>query len=436
VAVALFVDPLVGDQLVVEGGRPIEGTMRPAGNKNEALPVIAASLLVSGPVVLDNLPHIGDVETLLEAVRGLGVVVARAGERAMRIDASGLAGATPDPALASRIRGSFLLAAPLLARRGEAVLPRPGGDRIGRRRIDTHVLALRQLGAGIELGDVYRLSLSGRFRGAEVFLDEASVTATENAVMAAVLAHGRTRLLNAACEPHVQGLCHALNAMGAKIQGVGTNVLEIEGVDALAPATHRIGPDHIEIGSFVALAAMTGGELRLRDVVPEDLRMMRLVFARLGVETQLEGSDLVVPASQRLVVIDDLEGTIPTIDDAPWPGFPADLTPTALVLATQCRGTVLIHEKLFESRLFFVDRLIDMGARVVLCDPHRAVVAGPSRLHGSTMASPDIRAGMALLAAALCARGTSRIRNAHQIDRGYERIDERLRALGARITRD
>jgi UDP-N-acetylglucosamine 1-carboxyvinyltransferase len=432
---ALFVERLAGDHFIVEGGGPIQGVLRPAGNKNEALPVIAASLLVSGPVVLENLPQIGDVETLLEAVHGLGADVARVGERAVRIDASNLTSAAPAPALASRIRGSFLLAAPLLARRGEAVLPRPGGDQIGRRRLDTHVLALRQLGAEIEVGDVYRLTLPGRFKGAEVFLDEASVTATENAVMAGVLAHGRTRLLNAASEPHVQGLCHALRAMGARIRGIGTNVLEIEGVDALEPATHRIGPDHIEIGSFVALAAMTEGELRLLDVVPDHLQMIRLVFARLGLETGLEGTTLVVPSRQRLTVTDDLGGAIPTVDDAPWPGFPADLTPTALVLATQCAGTVLIHEKLFESRLFFVDRLIDMGARVVLCDPHRAVVAGPSRLHGATIVSPDIRAGMALLAAALCARGTSLIRNAGQIDRGYEQIDTRLRALGARITR-
>ncbi|HYB41142.1 MAG TPA: UDP-N-acetylglucosamine 1-carboxyvinyltransferase [Candidatus Methylomirabilis sp.] len=432
---APFVTPPGGDQLTVEGGRPIQGTIRPAGNKNEALPVIAASLLVPGPVVLENLPRIGDVATMLEAVRGLGVAVDVVGEHAVRLDAAGLAGSAPDPALASRIRGSFLLAAPLLARTGRAVLPRPGGDRIGRRRIDTHLLALRQLGAEIDLGDVYRLALPGRFKGAEVFLDEASVTATENAVMAAVLAEGSTQLLNAACEPHVQGLCRALNAMGAQIRGIGTNALEIEGVESLRPAAHSIGPDHIEIGSFVALAAMTGGELRVTGVVPEHLRMIRLVFGRLGVDTRLEGDVLVVPGGQEPAVADDVGGGIPTVDDAVWPGFPADLTPTALVLATQCRGTVLIHEKLFESRLFFVDRLIDMGARVVLCDPHRAVVAGPSRLHGAAMISPDIRAGMALLAAALCARGTSVIENARQIDRGYERIDERLRALGARLVR-
>jgi UDP-N-acetylglucosamine 1-carboxyvinyltransferase len=433
--VGLFVQPPSGDLLTVEGGRPIEGTLQPAGNKNEALPLIAASLLVSGPVVLENLPRIGDVETLLQAVRGLGADVAVQGERTVRIDASAVSRSVPDTALASRIRGSILLAAPLLARTGEAVLPPPGGDRIGRRRIDTHLLALRQLGAVVELGDVYRLRLAGRFKGAEVFLDEASVTATENAVMAAVVADGTTRLLNAASEPHVQGLCHALNAMGARIRGIGTNALEIEGVEALGPASHRIGPDHIEIGSFVALAAMTGGELRITDVVPDHLRMIRLVFARLGVETQLEGGALVVPGNQRLAISDDVGSAIPTVDDAPWPGFPADLTPTALVLATQCAGTVLIHEKLFESRLFFVDRLIDMGARVILCDPHRAVVAGPSRLHGTNMVSPDIRAGMALLTAALCAQGASVIRNGHQIDRGYERITERLRGLGARIAR-
>jgi UDP-N-acetylglucosamine 1-carboxyvinyltransferase len=281
----------------------------------------------------------------------------------------------------------------------------------------------------------YHLRLSGRFRAGDIFLDEASVMATENAVMAAAVAEGRTRIANAASEPHVQGLCRLLNAMGARIRGIGTNVLDVEGVAELRPAAHRIGPDHIEIGSFVAIAAMTGGELRVSEVEPDDIRMIRLVFARLGVRVEVEGRALVVPGKQELVVQDDLDGAIPKVDDAPWPGFPSDLTPIALVLATQARGTVLIHEKMFENRLFFVDRLISMGARVVLCDPHRAIVTGPAELQGETLSSPDIRAGMAMLAAALCARGRSLIMNAHQVDRGYERIDERLRELGAEITR-
>jgi UDP-N-acetylglucosamine 1-carboxyvinyltransferase len=316
------------------------------------------------------------------------------------------------------------------------VLPRPGGDRIGRRRVDTHLHALRMLGAEIETRERhYHLTLAGRFRSADIFLDEASVMATENAVMAAAVADGVTRIANAACEPHVRGLCNFLCAMGAQIRGIGTNVLEIEGVPELRPASHRIGPDHIELGSFVAIAAMTGGELTVNGVVADDLRMMRLVFRRIGVETRLENGALFVPAKQELVVQDDLDGAIPKVDDAPWPGFPSDLTSIALVLATQSKGTVLIHEKMFENRLFFVDRLIAMGARVVLCDPHRALVTGPSRLYGETITSPDIRAGMALIAAALCAEGRSVIMNAHQVDRGYERIDERLQRLGASITR-
>jgi UDP-N-acetylglucosamine 1-carboxyvinyltransferase len=353
------------------------------------------------------------------------------------LDAGGLRESRPDAALASEIRASFLLAAPLLARTGLAMLPRPGGDKIGRRRLDTHLLALRQLGARITLDDAYyHLELRGRFRGAEVFLDEASVTGTETAVMAAATAEGRTRLLNAASEPHVQGLCHALNAMGARIAGIGSNVLEIDGVRELHAARHRVGPDHIEVGSFVAVAAMTGGELRVRDVAPDHLRMIRLVFERLGVETLIEGTVLRVPAAQKRAIVADIDGAIPKVDDAPWPGFPADLTPLALVLATQCDGTVLIHEKLFESRLFFVDSLIAMGARILLSDPHRALVIGPSRLHGATIVSPDIRAGMALIAAALAAHGRSVIRNVQQVDRGYERVDERLRSLGARISRE
>jgi UDP-N-acetylglucosamine 1-carboxyvinyltransferase len=427
----------VGDRFVIEGGYPVGGDVTPSGNKNEALPLLAAALLATGSVVIENVPHIRDVTTLIELIRALGVRVDWPEEHTVAVDATGLRESQPDAGLASEIRASFLLAAPLLARTGLAALPRPGGDKIGRRRLDTHLLALRQLGARMALDDAsYRLELRGRFRGAEVFLDEASVTGTETAVMAAATADGRTRLLNAASEPHVQGLCHALNAMGARITGIGSNVLEIEGVAALHPARHRVGPDHIEVGSFVAVAAMTGGELRVRDVAPDHLRMIRLVFERLGVETQIEGTALRVPAAQKRAIVADVDGAIPKVDDAPWPGFPADLTPLALVLATQCDGTVLIHEKLFESRLFFVDSLIAMGARIVLCDPHRALVIGPSRLHGATIVSPDIRAGMALIAAALAAQGRSVIRNVQQVDRGYERVDERLRSLGARISRE
>jgi UDP-N-acetylglucosamine 1-carboxyvinyltransferase len=427
---------VTGDRFLVEGGHPLRGTVTPAGNKNEALPVLAACLLARAELIVDNVPRIRDVTVLLEGLRHLGVKVAFEEGGTVRLDASGLDRRDPDPAVMSQLRGSVLLAPGLLARTGRAVLPAPGGDRIGRRRLDTHLLALSALGARVDPGPALRLTLDGRFRGAEVFLDEASVTATENTVMAAVLAEGTTVILNAASEPHVQGLCRFLNTLGARIAGIGTNRLRIEGVRELGSGRHRLGPDHIEIGSFVALAAMTGGELRVRDVVPDDLRMIRLAYRRLGVETALDGTTLVVPGPQELRVAADADGAIPKVDDAPWPGFPADLTSLALVLATQSRGTVLIHEKLFESRLFFVDSLIAMGARIVLCDPHRAVVVGPSELRAAPIVSPDIRAGMALVAAALCARGTSVISNAHQVDRGYERIDERLRALGARIKRD
>ncbi len=426
-----------GDCFVVAGGRPLGGTLVPAGNKNEALPVLAASLLAPGAHRVANLPRIRDVGTLLEILAGLGVRASLpVGGSEVRLDTQDLNGRAPSSDLGGTIRGSFLLAPGLLHRTGRAVLPRPGGDRIGRRRVDTHLHALRMLGAEIEPRErQYHLSLAGRFRGTDIFFDEASVMATENAVMAAAVAEGPTRIANAASEPHVQGLCRYLNAMGAQIRGVGTNVLEIDGVPELHAAEHRIGPDHIEIGSFMAIAAMTGGELRVKGIRRDDLRMILLVFARLGVETRLEGDDLVVPAKQELVIRDDMDGAIPKVDDAPWPGFPTDLTSIALVLATQAQGTVLIHEKMFENRLFFVDRLIAMGARVVLCDPHRALVTGPSRLSGETITSPDIRAGMALLAAALCAEGRSLIMNAHQVDRGYERVDERLRALGAQIER-
>jgi UDP-N-acetylglucosamine 1-carboxyvinyltransferase len=426
-----------GDCFVVAGGRPLGGTVVPAGNKNEALPVLAATLLAPGASRIGNLPRIRDVGAQLQILGELGATSLRDPETTETVvDASNLSGRDAPSELARAIRGSFLLAPGLLHRTGRAVLPRPGGDRIGRRRIDTHLTALRMLGAEIETRERhYHLSIAGRFRGADIFLDEASVMATENAVMAASVAEGVTTIANAACEPHVRGLCSFLSAMGARIRGAGTNVLEIEGVPELAPARHRIGPDHIELGSFVAIAAMTGGELSVNGVVADDLRMMRMVFRRLGVETRLENGALFVPAKQELVVQDDLDGAIPKVDDAPWPGFPSDLTSIALVLATQARGSVLIHEKMFENRLFFVDRLIAMGARIVLCDPHRALVTGPSRLYGETITSPDIRAGMALIAAALCAEGRSVIMNAHQVDRGYERIDERLQRLGASISR-
>ncbi len=426
-----------GDCFVVEGGRPIHGRVVPAGNKNEALPVLAASLLASGTSRLSNVPEIRDVATLLRILGEMDVGVERdATTGDVSIDTSGLGDAAPSAELGRVIRGSFLLAPGLLHRTGKAVLPRPGGDRIGRRRIDTHLHALRLLGAEVEEHErQYHLSLDGRFRGTDIFFDEASVMATENAVMAACVADGHTSIANAASEPHIQGLCRYLNAMGARIEGIGTNRLEVDGVPGLEPAAHRLGPDHIEIGSFVAIAAMTGGELEIEGIVPDDLRMILLVFRRLGVETHVDGDVLRVPAKQELRIQDDLDGAIPKVDAAPWPGFPTDLTSIALVLATQSEGTVLIHEKMFENRLFFLDRLIPMGARIVLCDPHRAVVTGPTRLQGETITSPDIRAGMALVAAALCAEGRSVIQNGHQIDRGYEHIDERLRALGADLHR-
>jgi len=425
-----------GERFVIDGGRALSGTVAPGGNKNEALPVLAASLLVEGEVLVDGVPDIGDVATLLDGLQGLGTRVARRRPGQVALDTSALLGGDPDPALASRIRGSVLLAPGLLARTGRAVLPAPGGDRIGRRRLDTHLAALHALGVEVEDDHLLRLTLRGRFRGADVFLDEASVTATENAVMAAVLAAGHTCIANAASEPHVQGLCRFLNTMGARIEGIGTNVLRIEGVPELHPASHRIAPDHIEVGSFIALAAMTRGEVRIAPVVSDDLRMIRLVYERLGVMTEFDGDGLIVPGDQELQISADRGGAVPKVDDAPWPGFPADLTSLALVLATQCRGTVLIHEKLFESRLFFVDQLIAMGAQVILCDPHRAIVVGPNRLRPATIVSPDIRAGMALMGAALCAQGRSVIMNIDQVDRGYERIDDRLNALGARIVRE
>ncbi len=424
------------DCFVVEGGRPIGGTLSPAGNKNEALPVLAATLLAPGKHTISRVPVIDDVRTQLAILEELGAEIRGAGEAEVEIDSTGVEGSAPNARLGAAIRGSFLLAPGLLQRRGMAVIPRPGGDRIGRRRIDTHLHALRLLGAEVETRERgYHLALKRGFHGADIILDEASVMATENAIMGAVTARGGTRIAGAACEPHVQGLCRFLVKAGARIDGIGSNMLEIEGVPELAPVQHSLGPDHIEVGSFVAMAAMTGGELRIAPVEAGDLRMTLMVFGRLGVETKLEEGVLYVPGKQELAIRDDFDGAIPKVDAAPWPGFPTDLSSIALVLATQARGTVLIHEKMFENRLFFVDRLISMGARVVVCDPHRAVVTGPSELVGNEITTPDIRAGVALLGAALCARGRSVIMNAHQLDRGYERIDKRLQSLGAEIQR-
>ena len=421
-------------KFVVEGGRPLNGTIRPAGNKNAALPIIAATLLTEDEVVLENVPNIRDVRTLLELITVLGAEVEWLDRNSVRVQAREVGVNELDAEMAAHIRASILLAGPMLARVGRMMLPPPGGDVIGRRRVDTHFLALSKLGAVVQADRGYRIETSG-LTGADIFLDEPSVTATENAVMAATLAKGHTRLRNAAAEPHVQDLCNMLNDFGARIGGVGTGILEIDGVDRLHGGKFRISSDHIEVGSFIGLAAVTGGEILIEDAAVEHLDSTLLGFDRMGIRCEIRGRDLFVPANQERAIRMDLGGHIPKIDDGPWPAFPADLTSIALVTATQCRGTILIYEKMFESRMFFADKLICMGARIVLCDPHRAVVVGPSRLHAAPVESPDIRAGMALLIAALGAEGDTELFNVGQIERGYERIDERLRALGAHITR-
>jgi UDP-N-acetylglucosamine 1-carboxyvinyltransferase len=418
----------------VRGGRPLRGTIHPAGNKNAALPILASSVLADGPLELENIPRIRDVETMLALLADLGAAVEWTGPNAVRVDARAVRPKPLDPGLCARIRASILLAGPLLARFGTVTLPPPGGDVIGRRRVDTHFLALEQLGASVTVGDRYELE--GRnLRGADIFLDEPSVTGTENALMAAVAAKGRTVLRNAACEPHVQDLARSLVAMGAHIEGIGSNVFTVEGGRPLAGAKYAIGPDHIEIGSFIGLAAVTNGELVIDPVRGEDLRSTLLGFERLGIRPVVEGQRLTVAADQERRIRPDLGGHVPKLEDGPWPAFPADVMSTTIVTATQCSGMILVFEKMFESRLFFVDKLIGMGARIVLCDPHRAVISGPAPLKGGIVESPDIRAGMAMLLAALGADGPSVIHNVGQIERGYERIDERLRALGADIER-
>jgi UDP-N-acetylglucosamine 1-carboxyvinyltransferase len=419
---------------VIEGGHPISGTITPSGNKNAALPLLAACLMIDEPVTLHNLPDIGDVRTMGELLTDVGASVEMLDPNTWRVYARDVRTSELNPQLFGRIRGSITLAGPMLARTGMVHIPRPGGDVIGRRRVDTHFLALHALGA--DVGTDGTFSLRGDcLRGADILLDEASVTATENAVMAATLARGTTIIRNAACEPHVQDLCHMLCRFGAQIEGIGSNTLIIRGVERLHGGTYAVGPDHMEVGSYIAIAAVTGGELLIKQAAPEHLRMIRLVFERLGIRFEIRGEDVFVPAQQPLEVVPDLGGAVPSIADAPWPGFPADLMSIAIVVATQSHGMALIHEKMFESRLYFVDKLIAMGARIILCDPHRCVVQGPSPLHGEDVESPDIRAGMALLSAALCAEGESTILNIRQIDRGYERVENKLRALGAKIER-
>ena len=421
-------------QYIVEGGHRLSGTIQPAGNKNAALPIVAAALLTDQPVLLQNVPRIRDIETLVELIRTTGAECEWTGPNALRIHAKSIHAGDLDPVMCARIRASILLAAPLLARCGDVTLSPPGGDVIGRRRLDTHFHVLQALGAEYELGERFRFTTRG-LKGADVFLDEPSVTATENALVAAVAATGRTVLRNAASEPHVQDLARFLVALGARIDGIGSNVYTIEGGRALGGATHVIGPDHIEVGSFIGLAAVTRSALRIAGAGVEHLRSTLMGFERLGIHCSIEGDDLVVAAEQSRRIQSDLGGHVPKLEDQPWPSFPADLMSIAIVTATQCDGLILMHEKMFESRLFFDDKLVGMGARIVLCDPHRAIVSGPTRLRGSTVESPDIRAGMAMLLAALCADGTSRINNAQQIERGYERVEERLGALGAHIQR-
>ena len=428
------VTDVLSESFVIQGGQPLSGRIRAAGNKNAALPNLAACLLTTEPVVLHNVPRIRDVETMMALIAGLGAEVEWVGENEVRVHAADVSSHELDTELSSRIRASFLLAGPLLARLGRASVPPPGGDVIGRRRLDPHIHAFAELGAEIDIGARFELRTDG-LRGRHIFLDEASVMASENAVMAAALTPGETVIGNAACEPHIQDLCRFLVSLGAQIEGIESNVLRIHGVDRLGGGEWRICPEHIEVGSFIGLAAVTGGDITIDDVEPKDLGAILPTLGRLGVHIEVDGTTLRVPPGQELVIRDDLGGQIPKVEDGPWPAFPADLTSIAVTVATQARGTVLIFEKMFESRLFFVDKLVSMGARIILCDPHRAVVTGPAKLVAQQMSSPDIRAGMAMLLAALCADGTSTIGNIGEIDRGYERIDERLRSLGAHIER-
>ena len=425
------------DKLIIQGGYPLNGEVTPSGNKNSALPLLAACLLTEEPVVLHNVPEIRDVQDMIALLESLGAIIEPLEAHSLRIQARDICCGDLQPDLCRRIRASILLAGPLVARTGDLRLPPPGGDVIGRRRVDTHILALRALGAQAEYDRTNRVFVfsAKQLKGADILLDEASVTATENAIMAAVTAEGTTILRNATSEPHIQELCHFLNHLGAKIDNISSNTLHIQGVSKLHGGEFTIGPDYLEVVSFIGAAALTHGSILINNAGVNYLGMIRLVFGRLGVEWQVQGDKIFVPAQQRLAVEPDLGDAIPVINVMPWPSFPTDLMSIAIVVGTQSRGSVLFHDWMYPSRMFFTDKLVSMGAQIVLCDPHRCIVQGPTQLYGEKLESPDIRAGMALVLAALAAEGQSVIRNVGQIDRGYERIDEKMRTLGAHIER-
>lgn len=422
------------DKFIINGGIPLHGEVTPGGNKNAALPLLSACLLSEEPVTLRNVPDIKDVQIMGELIQSLGVEIKKLEATTWQIHAKEIHPTDLDPDLCRKIRASILLAGPVVAKTGNLQLPPPGGDVIGRRRVDTHLLALEKLGAEVHYDRAFKFKAKG-LKGADILLDETSVTATENAIMASVLARGTSIIRNAASEPHVQDLCHLLNAMGAKISNIGSNTLNIEGVPALHGADFEIGPDYLEVISFVGAAAVTRGEITIKNAGVQYLDMIRLVFKRLGVVWEERGNDLYVPSDQKLMIEPDLGGAIPTINVMPWPAFPTDLMSIAIVTATQSQGTVLFHDWMYPSRMFFTDKLVAMGAQIVLCDPHRCIVQGPTPLAGEKMESPDIRAGMALVLASLSAHGQSIIRNVNQIDRGYEKVEEKLRKLGADIVR-
>lgn len=423
------------EEFVIEGGVPLSGEVTPSGNKNAALPLLSACLLTEEPVVLHNIPQIRDVLAMRKLLESVGSEFEEIDSNTWRITTRNLTASQLDPELCRRIRASILIAGPVLARAGEIRLPPPGGDVIGRRRLDTHILALRALGAEINYNRVFDIRSSTGLRGADILLDEASVTATENAVMAAVLAKGVTNIRNAASEPHVQEVCNFLNVLGAKIEGISSNSLRITGVDRLHGGEYTIGPDLLEVVSYIGAAVVTRGSIRIHNAGVQHLEMVGQVFHRFGVHWQVEGTDIVVPSEQSLTVLSDLDGAVPEIKTNVWPAFPTDLTSIAITVATQATGSVLFHDWMFSGRMYFTDKLVGMGARIILCDPYRCLVQGPTQLYSEKLESPDIRAGMALLLAALAAEGTSTIRNIVQIERGYERVDEKLKMLGARISR-